>query len=91
MKGTLGAGTWEQPSVLPSTEGPAGKKMAVKEPKSRVHELTRDEGLEVFDKASRHYLGISAEEFLRRWDAGEFADDDRTEVVSVWMMLPLAR
>jgi hypothetical protein len=65
--------------------------MAVKEPKAKVHELTRDEGLAVFEKAARHYLGISGEEFLRRWDAGEFADDDRPEVVSVWMMLPLAR
>ena len=34
---------------------------------------------------------LTREEFLRRWDAGEFADDDRPEVVSVWMMLPLAR
>lgn len=65
--------------------------MAIKEPKSKVHELTREEGLQVFDKAARHYLGISAEEFMRRWDAGEFADDDRPEVVSVWMMLPLGR
>lgn len=65
--------------------------MAVKEPKAKLHKLTREEGLAVFNRAARHYLGISAEEFIRRWEAGEFADDDRPEVVSVWMMLPLGR
>lgn len=65
--------------------------MAVKGPKAKVRELTREEALKLFDNAARHYLGISAEEFLCRWDAGEFADNDRPEVVSVWMLSPLVR
>ena len=35
----------------------------------------------------------SSEEFLRRWDAGEYAgpDGDRADVVKVAMLIPLAR
>ena len=65
--------------------------MTIREPKARVHYLTPDEAADVFDKAAHFYLGISAEEFQPRWDAGEYADADRPEVVSVWMLLPLMR
>lgn len=65
--------------------------MAAKELKAKVHQLTQEEELQIFDNVARYYLGISAEEFLRRWDAGEFRDDDRSEVVSVWMLSPLVR
>ena len=37
-----------------------------------VHVVTRDEGLAIFDRDARQALGISGEEFLRRWDAGEY-------------------
>ncbi len=62
----------------------------------RVQDLTPEEGRKLFDEAARHYLGISGEEFIRKWDAGEFDDpDDRTkhgpEVMSVAMLLPFAR
>jgi hypothetical protein len=34
--------------------------------------LTPEEGRRQYDEAVRHYMGISGEEFLRRWDAGEW-------------------
>ena len=34
--------------------------------------LTYEQGKQLFDKASRAELGISGDEFLRRFDAGEF-------------------
>lgn len=37
-----------------------------------VHVMTREEGIALFDRDARRALGISGEEFLRRWDAGEY-------------------
>ncbi len=37
-----------------------------------VHVVTREEGIAIFDHDARQALGISGEEFLRRWDAGEY-------------------
>jgi len=54
--------------------------------------VTREEGHAIFDQAARHYLGISGEEFLRRWDAGEFGDIDETPgLVEVYMMMSFGR
>lgn len=55
-------------------------------------EYTPDEGRAIFDAAARRHLSMSGDEFLQRWDAGEFADDpDRPEVIEVAMMIPLVR
>ena len=32
------------------------------------------QGREMLDRQAQRYLGISGEEFLRRWDAGEYRD-----------------
>lgn len=37
-----------------------------------VHIATEEEGLALFDYQARKELGISGEEFLARWDAGEY-------------------
>lgn len=37
-----------------------------------VHLTTAKEGQELFDRQSRELLGISGDEFLRRWDAGAY-------------------
>ena len=39
-----------------------------------VRELTEEESRQHFDALARKHLGISAEEFWRRLDAGEYAD-----------------
>lgn len=59
-----------------------------------VVELSEAEGVELFDRVTRREMGISGEEFLRRWDAGEWEGVDLDSVdglVDVWMMLPCAR
>lgn len=61
-----------------------------------VRELSREEGRELFDRQARRYLDMSGGEFLKKWDAGEFADpDDRTKnppgVMELAMLLPFVR
>jgi hypothetical protein len=58
----------------------------------QVRELTREEGLALLDREARRYLQISAEEFIRAWEAGEFDEDpDRPDVMYVAMLLPFAQ
>lgn len=35
--------------------------------------VSPEEGRRMFDEAAREWVGMSGEEFLRRYDAGEFA------------------
>lgn len=59
-----------------------------------VAELSDTEATEAFDQLARREMGMSGEEFLRRWDAGEWSDKDFDDVrglVDVWMGLPLVR
>ncbi len=56
-----------------------------------VRELTEEEGKALFDSVAGEYLHMSGEEFLRRWDSGEFDGDDRSEVIHVYMLIPFAR
>lgn len=55
--------------------------------------VTEQDGLSMLDEQARARLGISGEEFLHRWDAGEYAgpESDRPDVVKVAMLIPLAR
>ncbi|MBI2911786.1 MAG: hypothetical protein HYY05_06555 [Chloroflexi bacterium] len=59
---------------------------------TEYQELTVAEGRELFDTVAQRCLGISGEEFVRRWKAGEYAgpDGDRSEVVAVALLLPMA-
>jgi hypothetical protein len=56
-----------------------------------IRELDDAQSWELFDNAAQHYLGISGEEFLARWDSGYYEDPDQPEVMSVVMLLPFAR
>jgi hypothetical protein len=57
-----------------------------------VRDLSPEESHRLFDEAARYYLGISGEEFVRAWEAGEYDDNpDRPEVMNVVMLLPFAR
>jgi hypothetical protein len=51
--------------------------------------LSDEEARALFDRQARKYLGMSGEEFLRKWDAGEFDDPDQTNIVRVVLMIPL--
>jgi len=56
-----------------------------------VVEATREEGKEMLDSAAREVLNISGDEFLARWDAGEFQDSDDPAITRVVMLIPFAR
>lgn len=57
-----------------------------------VQVVTPKEAMPMFDELTRLYMGMSAEEFLRRWDAGEYADDpDQLGVRRVISFLPFVR
>jgi hypothetical protein len=56
-----------------------------------VEELTAEQGVEMFDRVARQELGISGEEFLRRWDAGDYADSEDMGVTRLYMLMPFAR
>jgi len=53
-----------------------------------VEELDEIEGKALVDEMARKYLGMSADEFARRWEANEIPDPDRSEVITVAMLLP---
>ena len=59
------------------------------------HELTREESIAFFDEQVRQVLNISGEEFLERWDAGEFRPVPDTpegwKVGRLVMLIPFAR
>jgi hypothetical protein len=60
-----------------------------------IHFATEEEGRALFDYQARKTLGISGEEFLARWDAGEFRDfaDDAEgrEIEALAMLIPFVR
>jgi hypothetical protein len=61
-----------------------------------VEEFSPEEGWDLLDRQARRYLKMDGEEFIARWDAGEFDDpDDRLrhapEVMRVATLLPLVR
>jgi hypothetical protein len=60
-----------------------------------VRFLSREEGRALFDQRARDLLGISGDEFLRRWDAGEYdavADDpDHPEIMDLVMLRSFGR
>lgn len=48
----------------------------------------------LFDKAAQRYMSMSGQEFLARWDAGEYADQDwdrHPGLAQVAMLIPFAR
>ena len=56
-----------------------------------IVELSEDEGRALFERQARKYMGMSGDEFLRKWDAGEIEDSDRSEVLTVVFLIPLVR
>ena len=60
-----------------------------------VRWLTEEEARARFDEEARRVMGMSGEEFLRRWAAGEFdaiADDpDHPEIMELHMIEDFGR
>lgn len=64
--------------------------MANTETTIQPHELTREESLAMLDRRARRYLGISGEEFVRRWEAGYYEGQPESPgLVRTAMLLPL--
>ncbi len=58
---------------------------------TEIRELDREAGRELVDEQARKYLGISGEQFIRQWDAGEIDADASSDVMRVAMLLGFAR
>jgi hypothetical protein len=56
-----------------------------------VAEATREEGRAMLDRAAREVLNISGDQFLAKWDNGEYGDDDDPAAARVAMLIPFAR
>jgi len=56
-----------------------------------VVEVDYSEGVEILDRSARRKLGISGEEFIRRWDAGEYAEVEDVKAQEVASLLPFVR
>lgn len=72
--------------------------VAERPPRDRMPRLRwvgRTAGQKMLDRQARKLLGISGDEFLRRWDSGEYraiADDpDHPEIRRLAMLIPFAR
>jgi hypothetical protein len=56
-----------------------------------VEEMSREDGRAMLRAQAFDKLGISADEFLKRLDAGEYADTDDEGVVRLAMLAPFGR
>ncbi|MGH2610793.1 MAG: hypothetical protein ACRDHF_17065 [Tepidiformaceae bacterium] len=55
--------------------------------------VSREEGVAMFDREARRLMGMSGEEFLRKWDAGDFDVDgpDHTKLIELYFLMPFVR
>ena len=60
-----------------------------------IQEVTPEEGRAIFDEQARRLMGMSGEEFLRRWDAGEFREitkgPEHGKLIRLVMLIPFGR
>ncbi len=58
----------------------------------KVREVAAEDGPALLDRAARHYLDMSGDDFAVAWEVSSFDDDpDRPEVMAVAMLLPFGR
>ncbi|MGH2561436.1 MAG: hypothetical protein ACRDJH_20420 [Thermomicrobiales bacterium] len=57
--------------------------------------VTPEEGRRLFDEAAREMVGMSGDEFIRRYDAGEFAvipdDVEHRNIIELTLLIPFGR
>jgi hypothetical protein len=57
--------------------------------------LSAEEGRDLFEHEARRLLGISGDEFLRRWDAGDYRDlpdtPDAWKAMRLAFLIPFGR
>jgi len=55
------------------------------------HEVTLEEGWDILERRARETLGMGAEEFIEKWEAGEIEDPHRSEILSVAFLIPYVK
>jgi hypothetical protein len=55
------------------------------------HEVTVEEGWEILERRSLGTLGMSAKEFVEKWESGEIDDPDRSEILSLAFLIPFVK
>ena len=54
-----------------------------------IRDVSPEEVVSILDRRAQRYLGISGQEFLRRWRSGYYAaDPDQSGVLDVAMLVP---
>jgi hypothetical protein len=69
-------------------------KVKVRDAACGVVQLSESEAVTLFDKIAMQHMHMSGEEFLKRWDAGEYEGRDWDSIpglAEVAMVLPFAR
>lgn len=62
------------------------------EQEATIEYVTPEKTRAVFERLVGEALdGMTAEEFIKRWDAGTIEDPDRPEIIRLSMLLPFAR
>lgn len=68
---------------------------ATQQKNGRVHYLSREEGRALFDAQAREQMGMSGDEFIRRWEAGEFDavidGPDHNKLMDLALLMPFGR
>jgi len=53
--------------------------------------LSRKEGRKLLDRQAKHYLGMSGQEFVRKWNEKKFKNPDRPEILQLAFLIPFGR
>jgi len=61
----------------------------VRSAQNGIKYITRAEGKKILDRQARKQLGMSGEEFVRKYRAGELGDYDHFAVTRVSLLIPL--
>jgi len=56
-----------------------------------VEPIDESRGRELLDRKAQQLLGVSGDEFLTKWDRGEYRNSDHTAVMKLATLIPLAR
>ena len=57
----------------------------------KVKILTKNEGKKLLDRQARRQLNMSGDEFVRKWNAHEFADPEQPEIMGLAFLIPFGR
>ncbi|MDP9470713.1 MAG: hypothetical protein M3Q71_08590 [Chloroflexota bacterium] len=59
-------------------------------PTDGVKYVSQAEGRAILDRQARKYLRMSGDEFVKKYRSGQLGDADRSAVLRVAMLIPLA-